>query len=110
MIIKGSRQEQAPYPRSPSLKKKQPKFQKQQEEIEWESFKTCAGDYDTELAHRNFRCVYNHHNSPYFTIAPLKEEILSIVPKISLFREAIYESEIELLKFDAYPQVNLVVI
>ena len=85
----------------------QPKFQIWFEEDEWESFNTCAGDYDTELAYRNVRCIYNHHNSPYLTIAPLKEEILSIVPKISLFRQAVYDSEIDLLKFDAYNKVNL---
>ena len=76
---------------------------------EWESFKTCADDYDSGMAFRKLRCRYNHHNSPFLTIAPLKEEMLSLVPKISIFREAISDSEIELLKFKAHDKVELFV-
>ena len=39
-------------------------------------------------------------------IAPLKEEVLSLVPKVSIFREALYHSEIELLKADAHDAVS----
>lgn len=47
------------------------------------------------------KCRYNHHNSPFLIIAPLKEEMLSLVPKVSVFRNALYDTEIELLKMDA---------
>ena len=65
------------------------------------SWKTCAGDYENEISSRNLKCRYNHHNSPFLLIAPLKEEILSLVPKLSIFRDAVYDSEIELLKTNA---------
>ena len=72
----------------------------------WESFHTCAGDYRDEWASRNLKCRYNHHNSPFLIIAPLKEEMLSLVPKVSIFRDALYDIEIELLKTDAHKLVG----
>lgn len=66
----------------------------------------CAGDYDDEIASRNLKCRYNYHNSPFLAIAPLKEEMLSLNPKVSLFREAVYDSEIELLKAEASDMVK----
>ena len=68
-------------------------------------FKICAADYDHEMAYRNLKCRYKHHRSPFLTIAPLKEEELSRVPYISIFREVLYDSEIERLKAEAYPKV-----
>ena len=65
----------------------------------------CAGDYDHEDAYRNMSCRYNHHHSPFLTIAPLKEEIISSIPYIAIFREVLYDSEIERLKAEAYNQV-----
>ncbi|XP_065202612.1 prolyl 4-hydroxylase subunit alpha-1-like [Planococcus citri] len=44
------------------------------------------------------RCRYNHKNSYYLKIAPLKEEILSLIPHISLYRDVLYDSEIKFLK------------
>lgn len=73
---------------------------------QYESFKTCVGDYEHDLLSRKMKCRYNHHNSPFLTIAPLKEEMLSLVPKVSIFREALYDSEIERLKQDAHHLVR----
>lgn len=73
---------------------------------QWESFNTCAGDYEAEVARRNLKCRYNHHNSPFLIIAPLKEEMLSLTPKVSIFREVLYDSEIELLKAEAHTLVS----
>ena len=75
---------------------------------QWQSFKICAGDYEYELASRKMTCRYNHRNSPFLTIAPLKEEIISLAPQISVFREVVYDSEIEQLKRDSYNKVNFV--
>ena len=41
-------------------------------------------------------------------IAPLKEEMLSLEPKVSIFREAVHDSEIDLLIADAYELVRVI--
>ena len=66
----------------------------------------CAGDYDHEYLSRNITCRYNHHHSPFLTIAPLKEEIISQIPLVTVFRDVLFDSEIEGLKNDAYNKVN----
>lgn len=52
------------------------------------------------------RCRYNHKNSHYLKIAPLKEELISIIPQISLFRDVLYDSEIQFLKEKSKERVS----
>ena len=59
------------------------------------------------MSKRNMICRYNHKNSPFLTIAPLKEEVILLNPRVTLFREAIYDSEIERVITDAYDKVNI---
>lgn len=47
---------------------------------------------------RNLTCRYNHENSPFLKIAPLKEELLYEFPKIILYYDAVYESEMNIMK------------
>lgn len=73
---------------------------------QWDSCNTCAGDYELEILSRNMKCHYNHHNSPFLTIAPLKEELILLNPRVTIFREVLYDSEIERLIMDSYEKVN----
>lgn len=47
-----------------------------------------------------------HKDNPYLRIAPLKEEEAYLEPRIVLYREVIYPSEIEIVKKLAYPRVS----
>lgn len=51
-------------------------------------------------------CRYESKNSPFLRIAPLKLEILSFKPYIAIYHEVIYDSEIEVLKELAWPDVS----
>ncbi|XP_065202590.1 prolyl 4-hydroxylase subunit alpha-1-like [Planococcus citri] len=63
-----------------------------------ESHKVCRGLYKQMMDARNLKCRYNHVNSSFLKIAPLKEEELNDYPKIIRYYDAIYESEINTLK------------
>ena len=45
----------------------------------------------------DLRCMYNFKNSPFLRIAPIKEEIVSSDPKIVIFRDVLYDREIQKL-------------
>ena len=54
---------------------------------------------EVELSRISYlKCRYNRKNSDYLKIAPLKEEVISVIPQISLFRDVLYDSEIKFLK------------
>ncbi|XP_065216607.1 prolyl 4-hydroxylase subunit alpha-2-like [Planococcus citri] len=63
-----------------------------------ESNKLCRGDYKQFLPAQNLRCRYNHENSAFLKIAPVKEEELYDHPKILLYHNVVYESEINTIK------------
>ncbi|XP_065202588.1 prolyl 4-hydroxylase subunit alpha-2-like isoform X2 [Planococcus citri] len=44
------------------------------------------------------KCRYNHENSAFLKIAPLKEEEIYHHPKVLLYRDIVYDSEIETIK------------
>lgn len=67
--------------------------------------KLCSGS-PTISPQSDLRCEYNFKNSPFLTIAPLKEELLSSNPKIVLFHDVIYDSEIEKLVKEAARKVR----
>ena len=60
----------------------------------------CRGKHNEtlEVARSNLKCRYNQENSAFLKIAPLKEEELYDDPKILLYRDVLYDSEIEKLK------------
>lgn len=54
------------------------------------------------------RCRYTHNNkNPLLLIAPLKEEEAYLSPRIVLYRDVLYDSEIETIKRMAQPRVCL---
>jgi len=52
------------------------------------------------------KCRLVHHNKPYLRIAPLKEEEAYLDPRILLYRDAIYDSEMETFKKMAQPRLR----
>lgn len=54
------------------------------------------------------RCRYVHKNNPYLLLAPLKEEEAFLNPRIVLYRQILYPSEIEIIKRIATPRVSIV--
>lgn len=52
------------------------------------------------------KCRYASYNSPFLKLAPLKEEEAYLKPRILLYREAMYDSEIELIKKMALPRLR----
>ncbi|XP_022200675.2 prolyl 4-hydroxylase subunit alpha-2-like [Nilaparvata lugens] len=56
------------------------------------------------LAH--LKCRYVHKNDPFLRIGPLKEEDAYLDPRIVLYRDVIYEGEIEVMKKIASPRLE----
>lgn len=53
------------------------------------------------------RCRYtNNNNNPFLIIAPLKEEEAFLSPRIILYRDVLYDNEIEVIKRMAQPRVR----
>jgi len=52
------------------------------------------------------KCRYVHHNRPYLRIAPLKEEEAYDDPRILLYRDALYDSEMDTFKRMAQPRLR----
>lgn len=53
------------------------------------------------------RCRYtNNNNNPRLLIAPLKEEEAYLSPRIILYRNVLYDNEIEIIKRMAQPRVS----
>lgn len=53
------------------------------------------------------KCRYIHKNNPYLLIGPLKEEEAFHEPRIVLYRDVIYDSEMETVKKLAQPKVSV---
>lgn len=54
------------------------------------------------------RCRYTNNNkNPYLIIAPLKEEEAFLSPRILLYRDVLYDNEIEIIKRMAQPRVSI---
>lgn len=53
------------------------------------------------------RCRYtNNNNNPLLIIAPLKEEEAFLSPRIVLYRDVLYDNEIDVIKRMAQPRVR----
>ncbi|RZF43753.1 hypothetical protein LSTR_LSTR009176 [Laodelphax striatellus] len=52
------------------------------------------------------KCRYVHKNEPFLRIAPLKEEEAYLEPRIVLYRDVIYDGEIEIIKKMASPRAR----
>ncbi|XP_039282538.1 prolyl 4-hydroxylase subunit alpha-2-like [Nilaparvata lugens] len=52
------------------------------------------------------KCQYVHRNQPFLRIAPLKEEEAYLDPRIVLYRDVIYDSEIDVIKELALPRLQ----
>lgn len=53
------------------------------------------------------RCRYTNNNrNPHLLIAPLKEEEAYFSPRIVLYRDVLYDNEIEVIKRMAQPRVS----
>lgn len=52
------------------------------------------------------RCRYTNNNNPYLMIAPLKEEEAFLSPRIILYRDVLYNNEIDVIKHMAQPRVR----
>ncbi|XP_065216661.1 prolyl 4-hydroxylase subunit alpha-2-like [Planococcus citri] len=74
-----------------------------------ETHRLCRGEYDAKsaVAQLNLKCRYKHDGSAFLKIAPLKEEELYNDPKILLYREVLYDSEIEKMKAWAAQNLNV---
>lgn len=58
-------------------------------------------------ASSKLRCRYtNNNNNPFLIIAPLKEEEAFLSPRIILYRDVLYDNEIEVIKRMAQPRVR----
>jgi prolyl 4-hydroxylase len=67
----------------------------------------CRGETDKSPRRlRGLKCRLVHENSSFLRIAPLKLEELYENPKIVIFHEVIYESEIKKLQALAKPIVS----
>lgn len=67
----------------------------------------CRRDIELPLRIKSkLKCRYVHKNNPYLRIAPLKEEEAHLEPRILLYREAMYDNEIAIVKELAQPRVN----
>ncbi len=69
--------------------------------------KACRGDYANETDKLNLKCRYVYDKSPFLKIAPLKEEELFLKPKIVMYKEILYESEIQLIINNSKDRVRL---
>ncbi|XP_039275790.1 prolyl 4-hydroxylase subunit alpha-2-like [Nilaparvata lugens] len=70
--------------------------------------KLCRNDLS--LTHQELaqlKCRYVHRNVPFLRIGPLKDEEAYLEPRIVLYRDVIYDSEIELLKKMALPKLKV---
>ncbi|XP_065202611.1 prolyl 4-hydroxylase subunit alpha-2-like [Planococcus citri] len=72
-----------------------------------ETYRLCRGEFkaESEATQSTLKCRYKHDGSAFLKIAPLKEEELHDDPKILLYREVLYDSEIERMK--AWAATNL---
>lgn len=67
----------------------------------------CRGDLTIPSAlQAQLRCRYVHNNVPFLRLMPLKEEEAHLSPRIVLYRDVMYDSEIDLIKSMAQPRLR----
>ncbi|XP_055381326.1 uncharacterized protein LOC129611927 [Condylostylus longicornis] len=67
----------------------------------------CRGDVKiTPSEERKLKCFYTDNNIPYLKIGPLKCEEAFLEPKVLIFYDILYDSEIEQIKMMAKPRLN----
>ncbi|KAL1465174.1 hypothetical protein WDU94_004764 [Cyamophila willieti] len=67
----------------------------------------CRGDLSIPPAvQAQLKCRYVHRNVPYLRLMPLKEEEAYLQPRILLYRDVMYDSEIDLIKKMAQPRLR----
>ncbi|KAI5748962.1 hypothetical protein M8J76_003658 [Diaphorina citri] len=67
----------------------------------------CRGDLTVPPAIvAQLKCRYVHRNVPYLRLMPLKEEEAYLQPRIILYRDVMYDSEIDLIKKMAQPRLR----
>lgn len=67
----------------------------------------CRGDLRIPPATQaQLKCRYVHNNVPFLRLMPLKEEEAYLEPRIILYRDVMYDSEIDLIKKMAQPRVR----
>lgn len=67
----------------------------------------CRKEIELSISVRSkLRCRYVNYGKPFLLLAPLKEEEAYLNPRILLFREAMYPSEINIIKSMAQPRVR----
>ncbi|KAK9505080.1 hypothetical protein O3M35_009222 [Rhynocoris fuscipes] len=68
---------------------------------------TCRNDMSPPASITSkLKCRYVHNNNPYLRLAPLKEEEAYHKPRIILYRQAMDDSEIEVIKRLAQPRLQ----
>uniref|UniRef100_A0A161N0P5 procollagen-proline 4-dioxygenase n=1 Tax=Triatoma infestans TaxID=30076 RepID=A0A161N0P5_TRIIF len=68
---------------------------------------TCRNDMSPPVSITSqLKCRYVHKNNPFLRIAPLKEEEAYLKPRILLYRHAMTDSEIEVIKKLAQPRLQ----
>ena len=72
--------------------------------------KLCRGEETVplEIASK-LHCRYRHFNRPFLRLAPVKEEEAYLSPRIVVFHEVMYDSEIDTIKKLAQPRVSFTV-
>lgn len=67
----------------------------------------CRKEIELSISVRSkLRCRYVNYGKPFLLLAPLKEEEAYLNPRILLFREAMYPSEINIIKSMAQPRLK----
>lgn len=67
----------------------------------------CRGDLRIPPATQaQLKCRYVHNNVPFLRLMPLKEEEAYLEPRIILYRDVMYDSEIDLIKKMAQPRLR----
>jgi len=54
----------------------------------------------------HLKCRYYHGGRKYLMIAPLREEIVSLLPNMMLYHNVLYDDEIKKIKDLAKPKVK----
>jgi len=81
--------------------------EKRADQVGWEKAKyeaLCRGE--SQHAQIGTKCRYVTKGKPYFFIGPIKEEIVSMKPKIYIYHDVLFDSEIAVIKKLATPRVR----
>lgn len=68
----------------------------------------CRGEVTLPVEEASqLRCMYVNNNIPFLKIAPFKVEEAYLKPKIVIFHDVLYDTEMETIKKMAQPRVSL---